>query len=119
LIIGVDRYHGTPGLWDLLTSVNPILEDKTDDDLDNYGKLMTVTNAMSKSGNINSPLSSGGNKWKKIISPIWNSVEAKKKRKQDKKAHKKATQEAKPQKKKKDKAFSQVTQTLCVNSWNC
>jgi len=86
LIIGVDRYHGTPGLWDLLTSTYPRLEDKTDNDFKNYGELMIATNAMSTLGNINSLLSSGGYKWTNIMSKIWNSDQAKQKRKPNEKA---------------------------------
>ena len=46
---------------------------------------MIATNAMSHSKNINRPAANKGDKWKEIIKPIWDSVEAKQKRKTKKK----------------------------------
>jgi len=86
LIIGGKEYEGTPGLWALLTLVKPSFEDTTDYDLQNYGELMIATNAMSHSENINRPAANKGDKWKEIIKPIWDSVEAKQKRKPKQKA---------------------------------
>jgi len=85
LIIGGKEYEGAPGLWDLLTSVEPSLNDKTDDDFQNYVELMIATNAISNSENINRPAAFKDHKWKKIISPIWDSDEVKQKRKPKKK----------------------------------
>jgi len=85
LIIGGKEYEGTPRLWGLLTSVKPSFEDTTDNDFQNYGELMIATNAMSHSENINRPAANKGDKWKEIIKPIWDSVEAKQKRKPKKK----------------------------------
>ena len=81
LIIGGKEYEETPGLWGLLTSVKPSLENTIDNDFQNYGELMIATNAMSHSENINKPAANKGDKWKEIIKPIWDSVEAKQKRK--------------------------------------
>jgi len=65
--------------------VKPSFEDTTDNILQNYGELMIATNAMSHSKNINRPAANKGDKWKEIIKPIWDSVEAKQKRKTKKK----------------------------------
>ena len=44
LIIGRDEYKDTPGLWELIVSKEP--KDFTDEDYDNYAKLMVKTNAL-------------------------------------------------------------------------
>ena len=89
LIIGNKEYEGIPGLWGLLTSVKPSLEDTTDNDFQNYGELMIVTYAMSHSENMNRPAANKGDKWNEIIKPIWNSAEAKQKRKPNQKVKQK------------------------------
>jgi len=88
LIIGFKEYEGrNKGLWGLLTSVKPSLKDTTDNDFQNYSELMIATNAMSHSEKINRPAANKGDKWKEIIKPIWDSVEAKQKRKPKQKAN--------------------------------
>ena len=71
---------------------------------------MIATNAMSNSENMNGPAAFKGYKWKEIIKPIWDSDEAKQKRKQKKKNVKR--------KKHMVKAFSQAIQTPCVSDSN-
>ena len=65
-----ERFEGTQGLWELITSKNP--KNFTDKDYDNYKDLMIMTNALHRDNNENNPhpKSSGGAKWK-LLSPIW------------------------------------------------
>ena len=65
-----ERFEGTQGLWELITSKNP--KNFTDKDYDNYKDLMIMTNALHHGNNENNPhpKSSGGAKWK-LLSPIW------------------------------------------------
>ena len=72
LIVGRDEYKGTPGLWELIVSKEPI--DFTEEDYDNYAKLMVKTNALCVGNNPESkkPKSSKSYKWKNILSYIWN-----------------------------------------------
>ena len=68
-----ERFEGTPGLWELITSKNP-KKIYTDKDEGDYGDLMIMTDALYKNYDLNknSARSSKGNKWKKILSPIWH-----------------------------------------------
>ena len=62
-----EEYEGTPGLWDLILSKNPDDSIFTNDDYDNYARLMLKTNALHRNNDPNSkyPKSSKGQKWKK------------------------------------------------------
>ena len=76
-----ERFNGTAGLWGLITSKNPDkdLIDWTKDDRYRYDRLMSITNALHKDYNPRKgPRSSGGNKWKNILSSIWFNKEPKK-----------------------------------------
>ena len=76
-----ERFTGTSGLWGLITSKNPDkdLIDWTKDDRNRYDRLMSITNALHKDYNSRrGPRSSGGNKWKNILSTIWFNKEPKK-----------------------------------------
>ena len=76
-----ERFNGTSGLWGLITSKNPDkdLIDWTKDDRNRYDRLMSITNALHKDYNPRrGPRSSGGNKWKNILSTIWFNKEPKK-----------------------------------------
>ena len=66
-----DRFKGTPGLWELIMSIEPGGFSKKD--RYNYGRLMLKTNALHKKYNPNNPhpRSSRTYKWKNILSPIW------------------------------------------------
>ena len=72
LIVGKDEYEGTPGLWELIVSREP--KDFTDEDYENYAKLMVKSNAL-RAGNdpeSRKPKSSKSYKWNKILKDIWN-----------------------------------------------
>ena len=66
---------GTAGLWGLITSKNPDKDSIDWDkmDLKDYERLMIKTNALHQINNPNNPhpKSSGGKKWLKLLSPIW------------------------------------------------
>ena len=66
-----DRFRGTNGLWELITSRDPVDVDK--DDKDEYERLMIKTNALHRDYNPLNPRPTGsmGKKWKNILGPIW------------------------------------------------
>ena len=63
-----DRFRGTNGLWELITSRDPV-----DFDKDEYERLMVKTNALHREYNPSNPRPRGsmGKKWKNILGPIW------------------------------------------------
>lgn len=69
--INDEDYQGTPGLWELITMKNP--SQYTDEDYDNYAKILKATNAMRQKNDPANPLpkASKSDKWKNIIKPIW------------------------------------------------
>ena len=69
-------FVGTPGFWELITSKNPNLEYYTKEDLSKYQQLVILTNTAYRNNNPNQnyPKQSKGNKWKKIIKPIWEAI---------------------------------------------
>ena len=69
-------FVGTPGFWELITSKNPNPEYYTKGDLSKYQKLVILTNTAYRNNNPtqNYPKQSKGNKWKKIIKPIWETI---------------------------------------------
>ena len=79
ILVGDEKFTGTPGLWELLMSKNP--EDFTDNDYDEYEKLMVKTNALHKNYNPNNPYprSSRSDKWY-LVSQIWTNREYTKKK---------------------------------------
>jgi len=112
LVIEDKRYRGTQGLWQLITMRNPEPGFQTKEDEKNYGEIMIEADAIRHPVNPDTPYKRKSLKWKNFIKKIWDEYVKKKKQK--------AKREAKrPTKKHKVKAFSQMTQTLCVNSWNC
>ena len=66
-----DRFKGTDGLWELITSREPVDFDK--EDKDEYERLMVKTNALHREYDPSNPHPRGsmGRKWKNILSPIW------------------------------------------------
>ena len=70
ILIGDEKFTGTPGLWELLMSKNP--DNFTENDYNEYEKLMVKTNALHKDYNPNNPYprSSRSDKWY-LISQIW------------------------------------------------
>ena len=69
-------FVGTPGFWELITSKNPNPEYYTKEDLSKYQQLVILTNTAYRNNNPtqNYPKQSKGNKWKKIIKPIWEAI---------------------------------------------
>ena len=69
-------FVGTSGFWELITSKNPNPEYYTKEDLSKYQQLVILTNAAYRNNNPtqNYPKQSKGNKWKKIIKPIWEAI---------------------------------------------
>ena len=79
ILIGDEKFTGTPGLWELLMSKNP--DNFTENDYDEYEKLMVKTNALHKDYNPNNPYprSSRSDKWY-LVSQIWANREYTKKK---------------------------------------
>ena len=71
IIIGDEKFEGTPGLWELITSKNPIGYNK--EDLYNYESLMEKTNALHRGYDSDSfwPRSNKSKKWNNILSIFW------------------------------------------------
>ena len=69
-------FEGTPGFWELVTSINPNPDNYTEEDLNKYQQLVILTNTAFQNNNPdnNKPKSSRSPKWKKIISPIWEAI---------------------------------------------
>ena len=67
IVVEAEECEGTPGLWELIVSKNPT--DYTDDDYDNYARLMLKTNTLHRDNNpdSNHSKSSKGQKWKRIL----------------------------------------------------
>ena len=67
-----EKFIGTDGLWELLTSKNP--QNFDDEDKDMYEDLMIMTNALHRDNDENNPHPKGNHKsykWVNIIRPIW------------------------------------------------
>ena len=79
ILIGDEKFTGTPGLWELLMSKNP--DNFTENDYNEYEKLMVKTNALHKDYNPNNPYprSSRSDKWY-LVSQIWANREYTKKK---------------------------------------
>ena len=78
-------FEGTPGFWELVTSKDPKLENYTDEDLNKYQRLVILTNTAYQNNNPkqNKPKSSRSNKWKNIITPIWEAIKQQKENEED------------------------------------
>ena len=81
IIIDGKEYTGTPGLWELIVSKNPQEGKYTEDDYINYINLLVQTNTIYQGNNPNNtnPKSSSSNKWKNLISPVWEHIRESKK----------------------------------------
>ena len=79
------EYPGTSGLWELIMHDNP--QNFTDEDYLNYGRILKQTNTIYQKNNPNQnrAKSSGGNKWNKLIKPIWEDIKQQKKEKEKEK----------------------------------
>ena len=67
-----EKFEGTPGLWELITSNKP--ENFTDKDYDNYEDLLIMTNALHRDNDEDNPHPKGNHKsykWLNILRPIW------------------------------------------------
>ena len=69
-------YTGTPGLWELIVRKELPKAEYTEEDYLNYGRILKQTNAIYHNNNpmSNKPKSSKGDKWKKLIKPIWDDI---------------------------------------------
>ena len=65
------RYKGTIGLWELISRAKPDKTKITDEDMENYEKILVETKAMEYDENPNKPKASRSEKWQTIVSKIW------------------------------------------------
>ena len=81
IIIEDEEYTGTSGLWELIISQEPQEGKYTEDDYLNYINLLVQTNTIYQGNNPNQnrAKSSGGDKWNKLISPVWEHIRESKK----------------------------------------
>ena len=72
-----DRFLGTKGLWELITSKKPNKGSYDEHDYMNYEMLMIKTNALHRDYDPNNPLPRGSksDKWKFLLAPIWHTCE--------------------------------------------
>ena len=79
IIIEDNEYEGTKGLWELIIFKDP--DNYTEDDYLNYINLLVQTNTIYQGDNPNQnrAKSSGGDKWNKLISPVWEHIKESKK----------------------------------------
>ena len=77
------EYTGTPGLWELIMKDNP--QNFTEEDYLNYGRILKQTNTIYQKNNPsqNRAKSSGGDKWKNLIKPIWEDIKKRKKEEEE------------------------------------
>ena len=75
ILIGGEKFKGTPGLWELIMSRHP--HNFTKEDEANYVRLMIKTNALHRYNDPNNPYpkSSGGTKWERLLCKIWKNRE--------------------------------------------
>ena len=71
IIIGDEKFIGTPGLWELIMAKNPV--DYSEKDYNNYKRLMIKTNALHRYYDPKNtyPRTSDSYKWIEILRPIW------------------------------------------------
>ena len=71
IITDNEKFEGTPGLWELITSKTP--QRFGNEDYENYRRLMLKTNTLYRDNNPKSlyPKSSKGRKWNYLLRPIW------------------------------------------------
>ena len=86
-------YEGSPGLWELITSKNPI--NFTEGDYEIYGNLLIQTNAIYQGDDPNSrrPKSSKSPKWLNLIKPIWEYIKEQRKPQQAQQAEEETKKE--------------------------
>ena len=66
-----ETFEGTPGMWELITSRDPV--NFNEEDKDNYERLIIKTGVIHHGDDPKNPHPKGnrGKKWKKLIGPIW------------------------------------------------
>ena len=80
IMVEGERFKGTPGFWGLIISKNPSPDDYTNEDKKQYKRLLIKSNAIFKSDDPTETRPRGnyqGNKWKNLISPIWEEIKPK------------------------------------------
>ena len=77
IIVGTTKYRGTSGLWELIMSKNPDDKLYNSEDKQNYKNILLETNAIINPAT-NRVRSSGGDKYKNIIKPIYDEYKNKK-----------------------------------------
>ena len=72
-----DRFVGTKGLWELITSKKPNKDLYKEEDYADYERLMIKTNALHHNYDPSNPLPRGSksDKWKFLLAPIWHTRE--------------------------------------------
>ena len=72
--MGDEEYEGTFGLWELIVSENPDYNIYTNDNYDNYAKLILKSGTIYHNNDPSSkyPKSSKGQKWNMILRTIWD-----------------------------------------------
>ena len=74
IIIGDKLFRGTIGLYELITKIEPDATIYNNEDYKNYREILIDTNAIGSDSNPNKPKASRGEKYRKIIKPLWNEV---------------------------------------------
>ena len=71
IIVDGEKFRGTPGLWELITSNKP--QNYNEEDRMNYEDLMIMTDALHRNNDEDNPYPKGnkGYKWNNILSDIW------------------------------------------------
>ena len=69
IMVDDEEYEGTPGLWEVIVSKNPVDNIYTYEDYDNYARLILKTNTLHRGNHADSnyPKSSKGEKWNRIL----------------------------------------------------
>ena len=80
LIINGKRYVGTEGLWNLIMNTDIADESFYEEDFEQYKDIMRETNALHKDSDPSRPKSSKSDKWKSILSQIWDEINPKPKK---------------------------------------
>ena len=77
IITDDEKFIGTPDLWNLIMLKDPPRKDYTEEDMKKYVKILLKTHVLHQGNNPNSPYpkSSKGDKWKRLLSPIWENRE--------------------------------------------
>ena len=72
-----DRFVGTKGLWELITSKKPNKSLYKEEDYADYERLMIKMNALHRNYDPSNPLQRGSksDKWKFLLAPIWHTHE--------------------------------------------